>query len=214
MLLSLFFKRHEGELFPLLLGGAYTEEDAHNYSRQLVDALDFLHSKNIIHRDISPENVLLKSKGEKTIVLGGFSLAIAATSNAPLSSDSLAGSPAFQPPELVNRDPFTKSVDMWSLGVVAYVLMTGKAPFVDDNIMRLNMKIRKAEFEFDADFKPLSPEARKFIEKAIVVDPNARLTASQAKNEPWLKNPPKKTPLPNFMKNLKSSIETNAWNCC
>jgi len=205
-------KRLEGELFPTLLSfSSYTEEDAQNYIRQLVDAVEFLHSKNIIHRDISPENLLLKSKADKSLALCGFSMATEASGTKAF--DGLVGTPAIQPPELASRESFTKAVDMWSVGVIAYALLSGKVPFHDENVMRLNISIRNADYSFpDADFKGVSPEAKKFVKGLIVLDPKARYAPAQAKADPWLKAP-KKTPLPSFYANLKHSVETNAWNC-
>jgi len=202
----------EGELLPLIatLGG-YSEEDAQNFVRQLLEAVDFLHSKNFVHRDISPENLLVRTKAEKALRLGGFSLATDCTD--VVSFDGLVGTPALQPPELINRESFGKSVDVWSLGVITFALLSGKFPFTDDNVMRLNITIRKADIKIEAnDFKGVSNEAKSFVQKCIVADPKARYTAAQAKADAWLKTP-KKNALPSFAGNLKKTLETNAWNC-
>jgi len=184
----------------------YTEEDAQTFVRQLLDAVEVLHSKNIVHRDLVPENLLVKGK---TLKVAGFSMATECPSSKPF--DGLLGTPSLQPPETAARQNFSKALDLWSVGVLTYVLLSGKFPFQDTNVIRLTMKIRKGEFEFlDNDFKGVSAEAKGFVKRLLQVDVNTRATVQQAKTDAWFKSG-KKNPLPNFLSNLKQTVESHSW---
>jgi len=208
--LVLVFERLDGELFPHLATLiSYTEDDARNYIKQLVEAVSFLHSKNFVHRDLVPENILVKGNVIKLI---GFSMACECSGVKP--SDGLVGTTALQSPEVVNRQNFSKASDMWSIGVLSFALLSGKFPFQDNNQMRLNMKIRKGEFEFaNSDWSCVSAEAKNFVQQLIIVAPDKRFTASQAATFPWLKDPAKKNSLSSFLNNIKSSVQSTVWNC-
>jgi calcium/calmodulin-dependent protein kinase I len=201
----------DSELFAKIIeqsSRSYSEEDAKNYIKQLLVAVAAIHSQNIVHRDIVPENLMLLGGKLKLI---GFSMATKSTGTNQF--DGVVGTQALQPPEIINRQNFCLESDMWSVGVISFALLSGKFPFHDSNAMRLSMKIRKGEYEItDPDFKNVSPEAKAFVKSLINVDPKARKSAKDALNDPWFKKAGN-TQLPSFYKNFKLTLEQNAWNC-
>jgi serine/threonine protein kinase len=201
----------DSELFAKLIeqsSKSYSEEDAKSYIKQLLQAVAAVHSQNVVHRDIVPENLMLL--GGKLKLLG-FSMATKSAGTNPF--DGVVGTPALQPPEIMNRQNFALASDMWGVGVISYALLSGKFPFHDSNAMRLGAKIRKGEYEMpDSDFKNVSPEAKLFIKSLIVVDPNARKSAKDALNDAWFKKT-SNNQLPSFFQNFKVTLEQNTWNC-
>eukprot|EP01100_Stratorugosa_tubuloviscum_P006964 TRINITY_DN293_c0_g2_i1.p1 TRINITY_DN293_c0_g2~~TRINITY_DN293_c0_g2_i1.p1 ORF type:complete len:488 (-),score=299.50 TRINITY_DN293_c0_g2_i1:48-1511(-) len=202
-----------GELLPILASSTtpYMEEQARSRVAQLVDAVEALHSRNIIHRDLTPENLLLVAKNETAALkLCGFSAARSCPAQLPF--DGFVGTVTIQPPEIVTRQSSSKASDMWSVGVLAYVLLSGKFPFQDSNQMRLSMKIRKGEYAFpDPDWRPVSENAKQFIRALINPDANSRITAQQAKVHPWLSGAGARTPIPTFRASIKASVEATVW---
>jgi len=191
----------------------YTEEEARKLVAQLLNAVSFIHQHNVVHRDIVPENLLLSGKGlNSTLKLAGFSMSSISPAQTPF--DGLVGTPSIQPPEIANRQHFSKASDMWSLGVIAYALLSGKFPFQDGNAMRLNVKIRKGEYDTSStDWTNVSSTAKDFIKQLICVDVTKRFTAEQAKQHVWIKNEVKNAPnLPTFRSNIQASVKNNVWN--
>jgi len=154
--------------------------------RQILEVLQYLHSKNIIHKSVLPENVLYSKKGGDEIKLTGFSLSQISKDDKEIGVSG--GDPGFLAPELISQQEHGRPVDIWSVGVVTYILLCGYRPFVDSNTMRLNAKIRQGEFQFsEKDWKDVSTEAKDMIKGLIAVDPAKRLTAKQALEHAWFK---------------------------
>lgn len=187
----------------------YHEDEAQKYVRQLVNAVEAIHAKGYVHRDIVPENILLTKTGDVKLV--GFSMVKAIKDTLPF--DGLVGTPALQAPEVIMRQPISKVVDLWSIGCITYALLSGNFPFQDQNVMRLNIKIRKAEYDVAGpNWGPVSAAAKDFLKATLNPTAKDRLTAQQAKEHPWLKNNAPHTALPNFRASVKASVDSNAWN--
>lgn len=182
-----------GELFrriTTIYPYGYPEHCAAQITRRLVDAVGYLHSKQIIHRDLKPENLIYASPHDDvTLKLSDFGLAKL------VSQDALArtacGSPCYVAPEVLQRpqpaEGYTIAVDMWSVGVIAYVLLCGFCPFYHQHMPTLFEKIRRGAFTFPSPYwDNVSPSAKDFISKLLVVDPKARWTALQAMGHEWL----------------------------
>jgi len=178
-----------GELFyKIVERGSYSEADAAGIVRQLVTGVEYLHSKGIAHRDLKPEN-LLCSDGEgkdMTIKIADFGLSKMFSAGEVLKTS--CGTPDYAAPEVLQTDgTYSNAVDMWSVGVITYVLLCGYPPFYAKEQRELFTQILNAEYEFpEEDWSQISEAAKDFIRHLLVVDPNERMTASQALQDKWL----------------------------
>lgn len=156
----------------------FSEKLAAKYIRCIADALKYLHSKHIIHRDIKPENLLLGLKGD--VKLADFGWSVHAPS---LRRQTLCGTLDYLPPEMVERKPHDANVDIWSLGVLAYEFLTGKAPFEAATEAETFRRITNVELDFPDH---VSSGARDLIAKLIVHDPTDRLSLDEVLKHPWI----------------------------
>jgi len=191
-----------GELFDRIVKrGSYTERDAAELVKKVILALEYLHSRGIAHRDLKPENLLLQNENEDTEVkIADFGLS-------KIIGDSVlmqtaCGTPGYVAPEILQACGYGKEVDMWSVGVITYILLCGFPPFYNENIPLLFEAIIKAEFDYPAEYwDEISDTCLEFIDRLLVVDPKARMTASEALNHRWLKIAPA-TPLLKVSKSM------------
>lgn len=172
-----------GELFvKLSQQGKLTEGGARKYFQQLLSAVDFCHSRGVSHRDLKPENLLLDENGNLKVSDFGLSAL-----PEQLRIDGLlhtrCGTPAYVAPEVLRKRGYDGAkADIWSCGVVLFVLLAGTLPFRADNVMKLYRKIFKAEFEFPPWF---SSEAMEMVSKVLVVDPEKRVSMAEIMESPW-----------------------------
>jgi len=181
-----------GELFyKIVEKGSYTERDAANIIRQVLEGVSYLHDQGIAHRDIKPENLLCaeNSQDEKPfrVVIADFGLSKVFGGGEQLETS--CGTPDYVAPEVITAEgSYDQSVDMWSIGVVTYVLLCGFSPFLSSTQTGLFEKIIKAEYDFpDPEWTNISQTAKDFIRHLLIKDPAARLTASKALQHEWLK---------------------------
>jgi len=165
----------------------YTEREARQVCKILFSALDYCHKKQIAHRDVKPENLLLVDEGDDTsIKIADFGFAKRVTHANCLST--LCGTAQYVAPEIVDSriDGYDHRVDMWSAGVVAYVLIGGYSPF-DGPLEDLAQDIIQGRYEFHEEFwRTISKGAQDMIVGLMTVDPSRRLTAEAALNCPWM----------------------------
>jgi len=165
--------------------GAFPENETKVVIKQILDIVTYLHQNNITHRDIKPESFLCYGDGQDTIVkLWGFELAAQGSDK----MSECSGTPGYVAPEVLQQsEPYTNTVDMWSVGVVTYILLVGFPPFFDQSDPALFKKIINVEYNFDDDsWRGVSDEAKDFIKKLLVKNPTERLTPEQAKAHAWL----------------------------
>lgn len=179
-----------GELFAKVAKGKLREDAARKYFQQLISAVDFCHSRGVYHRDLKPENLLLDEQGDLKISDFGLSAL-----PEQLRHDGLlhtqCGTPAYVAPEILRRKGYDGAkADIWSCGVILYVLLAGFLPFRDENMMNMYKKVFKAEYEFPAW---LSPESRRIISKLLMADPGRRATIPAITRSPWFR---KNLPVP------------------
>lgn len=158
------------------------EELARKYFQQLISAVDFCHSRGVSHRDLKPENLLLDEN--ENLKVSDFGL-----SSLPeqLRNDGLlhtrCGTPAYVAPEILRKKGYDGAkADLWSCGVILYVLLAGFLPFQDENLMKMYSKIFKAEYEFPPWF---SGEAKRLISKLLVANPEKRISIPAIMKVPW-----------------------------
>lgn len=178
----------------IMQGGCFAEGHARRLFKLICEALSYLHGKDIVHRDLKPDNVLLTSKERSTCLPKIADLGVAATYNSNLTTT--CGTPHYFAPELVRgfkapiiQEPsgpvgYGKPVDMWSLGVVLYILLSGTPPFEADGLYD---QILQGRYEFDAEeWEAVSPEAKDLVRRLMTVEPEKRPTIDDALKHLWL----------------------------
>jgi len=177
-----------GELFDKIVDkGQYTEKDASTIIIKMLDALNYLHSMGIAHRDLKPENLLLKDTDDTEVMISDFGLSKVVNYDSMMKT--ACGTPYYVAPEVLGATGYSKEVDLWSVGVIAYLLLCGFPPFYGDNLPEVFEQIMSADFEFPSPYwDNISNDAKDFISKLLVLDPMRRMSAPQAMNHSWVKN--------------------------
>ncbi|KAF5907644.1 serine/threonine-protein kinase H1, partial [Clarias magur] len=142
-----------GELFDRIIArGSFTERDATRVLRMVLDGVRYLHMLGITHRDLKPENLLYYHPGaDSKIMITDFGLASTRKKGDECLMKTTCGTPEYIAPEILVRKPYTNAVDMWALGVISYILLSGTMPFEDDNRMRLYRQILKGKYSFSGE---------------------------------------------------------------
>jgi len=177
-----------GELFDSIVNkGSYGEEDAALIIQQIMEAITYVHSNGIAHRDLKPENLLLAgdSSQKPFIKIADFGLSKDFGMEGILKTR--CGTPDYVAPEVVMGEEYNTEVDVWSIGVITYTILCGYPPFFGDSNKELFDKIISGKYSFTGEWDKISSEAKTFIKKMLVVDPNSRYTAEQALQDPWIK---------------------------
>lgn len=180
-----------GMLYDILANeGQFSEKHAASIMRDLLEAVHCLHSYDIVHRDIKPENVLAVNKTfPLKVKLADFGLAdfVLENSFGEKSTCGMYGTPFFVAPEVIRAETYTPAVDIWSLGVLAYNMLSGKLPFDGSNIKEVLRRVRTGRYDFpDSEWGEISDYAMNFISGLLELDPHKRLTARQALAHSWL----------------------------
>jgi len=197
-----------GELFDRIVKKTfYSEKEARDLVFTILMVIKYLHDLNIVHRDLKPENLLLSSKSDDSLIkLADFGFAIHVDG---YSITTQCGTPGYIAPEILKNKPYGKPCDMWSFGVILYILLGGYPPFHDDNQRVLFRKICKADYTFHPDYwSGVSDDAKDLIRKLLNVDQDKRLTVIQALDHPWLGKTPEelaKFSLDNTLKTLRNN---------
>lgn len=169
-----------GELFQYIVdNGRLPESEARRFFQQIISAVECCHRHKIVHRDLKPENLLLDEF--LNIKIGDFGL-----SNRMVDGDFLktsCGSPNYAAPEVISGRLYSgPEVDVWSCGVILYVMLCGRLPFDDDYVPSLFTKINKGIYTLPSY---LSPETRQLLSSMLVVDPVKRITIAEIRQLPW-----------------------------
>ncbi|XP_066539118.1 triple functional domain protein isoform X2 [Hoplias malabaricus] len=179
----------QGRLLDYIVSwGNLTEEKVALYLRDILEALQYLHTCRIAHLDLKPENVVVEQTSTQPVVkLTDFGDA-AHLSSAPYIHQ-LVGSPEFSAPELVLGEPASLGSDLWSLGVLAYVMLSGASPFLDESAEETCLNICRLDFSFPEDyFQGVSGAARDFVRSLLRAEVSRRPSArSCLQGEPWLR---------------------------
>ncbi|KAK8155513.1 calcium/calmodulin-dependent protein kinase-like protein [Phyllosticta citribraziliensis] len=178
-----------GELFDRICEkGRFTEKDAAETIRQVLDAVNYLHQNNVVHRDLKPENLLYLTRDENSsLVLADFGIAKMLDSPGEQLT-TMAGSFGYAAPEVMMKKGHGKPVDMWSLGVITYTLLCGYSPFRSESLADLIEECKSGRVIFHERYwKDVSKDAKDFINSLLQPDPSKRSTSEEALAHTWLK---------------------------
>ncbi|KAK7306521.1 hypothetical protein VNO77_44468 [Canavalia gladiata] len=173
-----------GELFNKVAKGRLKEEVARKYFQQLISAVGFCHARGVYHRDLKPENLLLDENGNLKVSDFGLS-AVSDQIRQDGLFHTFCGTPAYVAPEVLARKGYDGAkVDLWSCGVVLFVLMAGYLPFHDQNVMAMYKKIYKGEFRCPRWF---SPDLSKLLIRLLDTKPETRIAIPEIMENKWFK---------------------------
>lgn len=187
-----------GELFDRIVAKEYySERDAAKVIKTVCSALKYCHDRGIVHRDLKPENLLLTRNDKGVIEDGNIKVAdfgFAKTlPNADLESGlkTSCGTPGYVAPEILKGQVYGKEVDLWSLGVILYILLSGYPPFLEDDktgTKGLFAKIKSGVYSFTPKeyWKDVSEDGKNLIRQLLKVDPKERLTIEQVLENKWV----------------------------
>ncbi|KAM6409068.1 myosin light chain kinase 3 isoform 2-T2 [Rhynochetos jubatus] len=182
-----------GELFDRITDENYnlTELDAILFTKQICEGVHYLHQHYILHLDLKPENILCVNHTGNQIKIIDFGLARRYKPREKLKVNF--GTPEFLAPEVVNYDFVSFPTDMWSVGVITYMLLSGLSPFLGETDAETMNYVVNCSWDFDAEaFEQLSEEAKDFISRLLVKEKSCRLSATQCLKHEWLNNLPAK----------------------
>ncbi|XP_048178259.1 myosin light chain kinase 2, skeletal/cardiac muscle isoform X1 [Corvus hawaiiensis] len=178
-----------GELFERIIDDDYhlTEVDCMVFVRQICEGIRFMHHMRVLHLDLKPENILCVAATGHMVKIIDFGLARRYNPNEKLKVNF--GTPEFLSPEVVNYEQVSYSTDMWSMGVITYMLLSGLSPFLGDDDTETLNNVLAANWYFDEEtFESISDEAKDFVSNLIIKDKSARMSANQCLQHPWLNN--------------------------
>uniref|UniRef100_G1L205 Myosin light chain kinase 3 n=1 Tax=Ailuropoda melanoleuca TaxID=9646 RepID=G1L205_AILME len=182
-----------GELFDRITEEKYqlTELDVILFTKQICEGVHYLHQHYILHLDLKPENILCVNQTGHQIKIIDFGLARRYKPREKLKVNF--GTPEFLAPEVVNYEFVSFPTDMWSVGVITYMLLSGLSPFLGETDAETMNFIVNCSWDFDADaFEGLSEEAKDFISRLLVKEKSCRMSATQCLKHEWLNNLPAK----------------------
>ncbi|KAM3609658.1 uncharacterized protein V6R79_018227 [Siganus canaliculatus] len=179
-----------GELFDFLAQKeSLSEEEATQFIKQLLDGVQYLHSKRITHFDLKPENIMLLDRNIPLPRIKLIDFGLAHKLEAGADFKNIFGTPEFVAPEIVNYEPLGLEADMWSIGVITYILLSGASPFLGDTKQETLGNISAVNYDFDEElFSNTSELAKSFIRQLLEKDKRKRMTIQEALNHHWIKS--------------------------
>ena len=176
-----------GELLDYLLERHHlSEPEAAHYMHDILISIEYLHSNHISHRDLKLQNFMFDRKGNDSILkLIDFGLSAQLTPE-ETTFKTIVGSPLYVAPEVISKKPYDSSCDIWSLGVICYLLLCGEPPFKGSSNFEIFKNICEGVYKFNDDlWKDISIEAQDLIKGLLKVDPKQRMSINQALNHAW-----------------------------
>ncbi|XP_054846808.1 serine/threonine-protein kinase 17A [Eublepharis macularius] len=198
-----------GEIFDQCVAereDAFKEKDIKRLMRQILEGVSFLHHNNVVHLDLKPQNILLTSEsplGDVRIVDFGLSRVM----NNGEELREIMGTPEYVAPEVLSYDPISTATDMWSVGVLAYVMLTGVSPFLGNSKQETFLNISQMNVNYSEDFDLISESAVDFIKALLIKRPEERATAEECLLHSWLAQ----TDIPDtvcWSKNIEEEADT------
>jgi calcium/calmodulin-dependent protein kinase I len=180
-----------GELFDRIVAkGSYSEKEAATLLGCVTEAIAYLHNIGVVHRDLKPENLIYASSAnDSQVKITDFGLAKFRAAEDKSGMHTACGTPGYVAPEVLKNEAYGPAVDMWSLGVILYILLCGFPPFYHDSTAALYKQIKKGQYEFpDPYWSEISNEAKDLVSKLLTVDPKKRITPAGVMAHPWCTN--------------------------
>merc|ERR1712194_96063 len=165
----------------------FAEDEAAKTIHQILKAVSYMHRNGVVHRDIKPENILYESSDENSpIKLIDFGLSRKHRAGLEPPMRTVVGTPYYIAPEVL-RKKYDKSCDIWSVGVISYILLCGYPPFNGTDNNKTHRSVLKGRYYFfEKEWKGVSMEAMDFIHRMLKMNPRKRMTVEQALNHPWM----------------------------
>uniref|UniRef100_A0A914ZN68 Peripheral plasma membrane protein CASK n=1 Tax=Parascaris univalens TaxID=6257 RepID=A0A914ZN68_PARUN len=185
-------------------GFVYSEAVASHYMKQLMQALQYMHSQGIVHRDIRPHNIVLASKDNSApLKLTGFGVALKLDSSDSLVAGGRVGTPQFMAPEVVSNQEYGTKVDLWSAGVLLYILLCGRLPFVGSR-RKIYESVTEGRYSHHGGtWQSISNSAKDLLIRLLTVDQHKRISAEEALNHEWIRERDHAAP----KKHLQSTVD-------
>mmetsp|Transcript_26104 Transcript_26104/g.41133 ORF Transcript_26104/g.41133 Transcript_26104/m.41133 type:complete len:388 (-) Transcript_26104:150-1313(-) len=184
-----------GELFDRIIEkcdddngtACFSEDEAAKIIYQILTAVSYMHTRGVVHRDLKPENVLYETADEDSpikVIDFGLSREHREGFEPPMST--VVGTPYYIAPEVL-KGRYGKSCDLWSVGVISYILLCGYPPFNGANNNEVHAAVQRGRYRFpSAEWSGTSREAKDFIRRVLQKDPRKRMNAEHALNHPWI----------------------------
>ncbi|GKA25731.1 CDPK-related protein kinase [Tanacetum coccineum] len=203
-----------GELLDRILsrGGKYSEDDAKAVLIQILNVVAFCHLQGVVHRDLKPENFLFTSKDENS-PLKAIDFGLSDFVKPDERLNDIVGSAYYVAPEVLHRS-YSTEADVWSIGVIAYILLCGSRPFWARSESGIFRAVLKADPSFDeVPWPTLSSDAKDFVKRLLNKDPRKRMTAAQGLSHPWIRNTANELKVPldiSILKLMKAYMRSSA----
>lgn len=192
-----------GDLFDAVLRPDHSELRASQYLRDVILGLQYIHSLNVVHRDVKAENIVVTSNGQCKLIDFGFATRIR-KGNRYLNDKLIAGTIDYLSPEIIRKRPYNQGIDVWAIGVLAYILVCRHVPFAPHSSQLestfakrsvVTRAILNIEMYRGSSYKGVSSVAKDFFERILVKDPNARMTLDEMLVHPFLNRVEKDDPM-------------------
>ncbi|XP_072549653.1 myosin light chain kinase, smooth muscle isoform X2 [Salminus brasiliensis] len=202
-----------GELFERIVDDNYehTEPSSVGYMRQILQGIQYMHEQNIVHLDLKPENIVCVNRTGIQIKIIDFGLAAKLDPSNPVKV--MHGTPEFVAPEVINYEPICLATDMWSIGVICYILLSGESPFLGDNDSETLALVTGAQWEFDEEsFEDITRQAKDFISSLLHKDVRRRLSCEEALAHSWMVDSANPSTAKNLSKDkMKKFLARQKW---
>eukprot|EP00808_Paulinella_micropora_P028922 g49350.t1 len=178
-----------GELFDRIVEKqAFSEKEAVGVVRAVAEALQYLHRQGIVHRDLKPENLLCSNKTDDFVIkITDFGLAKFRL-NANATMNTACGTPGYVAPEVLKNEAYGPEVDVWSLGVIMYILLCGFPPFYHAKTSELYKLIKAGRYSFPEEYwGGISKDAKHLVSRCLTVNPKERITPQGILEHPWIR---------------------------
>jgi len=173
-----------------------TEKVAISYVREILEGVQHLRDLNIVHLDLKPQNLLLAAGPLPKVKIVDFGCATEISDSEPVIRQ-VFGNPEFSAPELVNRKPVHFTTDLWSVGVITYVILSGVSPFQEDTVEQTCQKITQVKYHLNPKhFEPISDQAKDFITSLLIKNPKKRADCQHCLNSSWIRMISPRPPCP------------------
>ncbi|XP_045066840.1 myosin light chain kinase, smooth muscle isoform X2 [Coregonus clupeaformis] len=179
-----------GELFERIVDDSFvhTEPASVRYMQQIVEGIGYMHQQHIVHLDLKPENIVCVDHTGTRIKIIDFGLASKLDPSTPLKV--MHGTPEFVAPEVIGYETVSLATDMWSIGVICYILLSGESPFQGNSEAETLALVTGAQWEFDEEsFEEITDQAKDFISSLLNKEPRRRISCEEALVHSWIAEP-------------------------